>query len=617
MLLPTRISILLAVCGPLLIAARSAAAEDRFTLDYNDALTSVAFATDGKSLFVGTGDGKVLWWDRKHSEPRRVDTGNEDLVHEIALSPDGKLLAAAGADRHVRVWSTSDGKLLRVVDGLSEPPGSLDFAADGKHLLVASGDRALLFDVSQEASTPTVLKANGQVTLCRFSPAGKLGALATAENVEVWSLGDAPQRQHQLAISAGPRSVAWSPDGKLLAAAGGSQVLLWSTKDFAPQPALQRDRPVDGIAFAPDGRLAVASREIEILDPVSRRVQEVHRGFKGKISSVAFSPDGTQLASTSGEAFLGTVVSELKLWDTSGGDQRKVLAGHTGRVFDVAFTPDGKQLATVSDDKRVILWDAATGEEVRRIEHDHALLAVDISPDGKRLAFGGHDNEINLWNLADDKLERSIPGHESYLTCIKFSPDGKWLASGDRDYALQVWETASGKKKAHVKAHEVSCLAWSPDSRMIAFGTRGVADLGTLVVVNWQQGESGKVTIPMRQFPRDIAWTADGKTLAVGSRDYTICLWPLAQALTAQKPQLLRGHKDEVFAVAFSPDGKLLASGGGDNVIRLWDMATGKSVRTLRGHIGRINALAFSPDGKTLASAGLDRTARLWDVSKQ
>jgi serine/threonine protein kinase/dipeptidyl aminopeptidase/acylaminoacyl peptidase len=293
------------------------------------------------------------------------------------------------------------------------------------------------------------------------------------------------------------------------------------------------------------------------------------RGHEDWVTSVAFSPDGTTLAS-------GSYDNTIRRWDAATGKPLgEPLRGHEDWVTSVAFSPDGTTLASGSDDKTIRLWDAASGkplgEPLRGHEGDVASVA--FSPDGTTLASGSEDMTIRLWDAATGKpLGEPLRGHEWWVSSVAFSPDGTTLASGSYDNTIRRWDAATGKP------------------------------LGEPL-----RGHEDRVT--------SVAFSPDGKTLASGSDDTTIRLWDAATGKPLGEP--LRGHEDWVTSVAFSPDGKTLASGSDDTTIRLWDAATGKPLgEPLRGHEDWVTSVAFSPDGTTLASGGYDydATIRLWSA---
>ena len=279
------------------------------------------------------------------------------------------------------------------------------------------------------------------------------------------------------------------------------------------------------------------------------------------VSSVAYSPDGSTLAS-------GSADKTIKLWDIATGQELHTLTGHTNWVNSVAYSPDGSTLASGSIDPTIKFWDIATVQELRTLKgHTDWVYSVAYSSDGKILASGSDDNTIKLWNAATGQEFRTLTGHKGYVRSVAYSPDGKTLASGSWDNTIKLWNVATGQELRTLTGHTNNVL--------------------------------------------NVAFSPDRRTLASGSDDRTIKLWNVA---TGQELRTLKGHTGYVRSVAYSPDGKTLASGSGDSTIKLWDIATGQELRTLTGHTGRVYSVAYSPDGKSLASGGYDKTIKLWDI---
>src|SRR5262249_13218044 len=152
--------------------------------------------------------------------------------------------------------------------------------------------------------------------------------------------------------------------------------------------------------------------------------------LKGGAYSVAFSPDGTRLATGSGYSESSDknakhIPGDVKVWDLRTGQEIRSLKGHTRVVVCVVFSPDGKRLASASDDKTVKVWDSQTGQELLTFkEHTGRIRSVVFSPDGKRLASASEDTTVKLWDAQTGKVINNLKGHTNCLISVIFSPDG-------------------------------------------------------------------------------------------------------------------------------------------------------------------------------------------------
>ncbi len=287
-------------------------------------------------------------------------------------------------------------------------------------------------------------------------------------------------------------------------------------------------------------------------------------GHTNRVNSVAFSPDGTTLASGSNDR-------TVRLWNVATQREITTLTGHTDWVNSMAFSPDGKILASGSDDQTVRLWDVATQREITTLTgHIGWVNSVAFSPDGEILASGSNDRTVRLWNVATQREITTLTGHIGWVNSVAFSPDGKILASGSDDQTVKLWNVATQREITTLMEHlnVVSSVAFSPDGSTLASGA--------------------------------VSWEA-------------VRLWDVA---TRTNTATLSEHTDWVNSVAFSPDGKTLASGSDDQTVKLWNVETGRNVATFFKHTGVVQSVAFSPDGSTLASGNEDGSVLLWDSSE-
>lgn len=378
---------------------------------------------------------------------------------------------------------------------------------------------------------------------------------------------------------------------------------------------------LESVAFSPDGRVLASGSTgmLKLWDVATGKELRTLKGAAHDGDSMAFSPDGKILVAAGAGA-------EVKFWNVATGDELRVLGGHAGVVASFAFSPDGKKLLTGSYDQTIRLWDVAAWKELHAFKGAPCCaFVVAFSPDGKVIAGGGEKNSVKLWDAATGRELKSIEGAFSSVNALAFSPDGKTLAGKgisrpssnlEVPYGLiKLWDVQTGSELRTINASWSfkSQIAFSPDGKILAdAASKKLWDVQTGKALILLQAGNSTVTT--------VTFSRDGKTLAgAGGFDHTVKLWDPA---TGREVKSLRGYSQSVYAVAYSPDGGLLAVGGADGIVKLWDMVTGE-LRSFKGRTSFISSVAFSPDGKILAtseygkllpSGEIGDIIQLWDV---
>ncbi len=563
-------------------------------------VSCVAFSPDGKTLVSGSRRHHLVLWDVATGEPLRTFIDEYQIsVFSVAFSPDGKTVASGHARGYLRLWETTTGKHIRLFSGMRGEEGSV-----------------LPFEHT------------GPVHCVAFSPEGKTlasgGYYDRGTTVRLW---DTATGKHIRLLHSedgemdSVESIAFSPDGRTLAVGWGTGgISLSDTKtDAIPQYFDGHHRwAVSSLAFSPDGALFASCGEdktVRLWDMKTNDPLRTFTGHKDHVFSVAFSPDGKTVASSSKES--------VRLWNTQGEEHLRSVITHIA-ILDVAFSPDGKTLASGNEDGPVRLWDTKTGKPITTlIGHKGEVSNVAFSPDGKILASSGNeDKTVRLWDTRTGEPLITPIGHKGIVHSVVFCPDGKTFATeflGGTVY-LRDAKTSELRHTFNKEKHWVIGMAFSPDGQLHALlqdedRNRSLWDIEADELIC-------TFTVPVtKRYLWGVAFSPAGSVLATGMVDKTplgrrndiVWLW---DTTTGEHIRTLTGHLNNITCMAFSPDGQLLASGSEDETVLLWDLKTGKPPHILIGHNDDVLGVAFSPDGKTLASRCKDGTVLLWDLGK-
>ncbi|MEU4155164.1 trypsin-like peptidase domain-containing protein [Actinoplanes sp. NPDC026670] len=578
---------------------------------HGEAVYSLAFSPDGRTLATGSVDNTVRLWDVATGTSRLTLTGHTKVVFSLVFSPDGRTLATTSADNTARLWDVATGNNIHTLTGHTNGVWSVAFSPDGNTLATGGHDRLVrLWDVSTGSNRRTLTGHTDMVRSLVFSPDGRTLASGSTDNtVRLWDVISGTSRRTLTGHTGSVNAMAFSPGGDTLATGSTDNTMrLWNVATGTSRRTLTgHTDPVNAMAFSPGGEtLATGGQDntVRVWDVATGGIRRTLTGHTNVIFAVAFSADGETLAS-------GGQDNTVRLWDVATDTSRRTLTGHTGAVWSVAFSPRGETLATGGIDKSVRLWDVATRISRRTLTgHTAEVFAVAFSPSGRTLATGGLDKSVRLWDVATGTSSRTLTGHTGTVWSVAFSPDGDILASGGADNAVRLWDVATGTSSRTLTGHTdaVTSVAFSPDGRTLATGS---AD-NTVRLWDVSTGASSRTLTGHTNTVVSVAFSPDGRTLATGSADHAVRLWDVA---TGTSSRTLTGHTDAVASVAFSPDGSTLATGGFDKSVRLWDVATGTSSRTLTGHTDAVTSVAFSPDGRTLATGSADNTTTLWSTS--
>jgi WD40 repeat protein/predicted nucleic acid-binding protein len=301
------------------------------------------------------------------------------------------------------------------------------------------------------------------------------------------------------------------------------------------------------------------------------------RPLPALVGGVAVSPDGWLLAAAGERA-------TLVLFDAASGALLRRLEGHdpkassTGNVGAIAFEPNGRSLYSAGDDGRVIRWAIPSGEKLGEWRASYGeMRGLAIRPDGQQLATGDDSGTLTLWSLPEGRELKQLKGHEDAIAdstrSLVYSPNGQQLASTSYDRTTRLWDVVSGKAAQVLRGHNDAVMG--------------------------------------------VDFSPDGKLISTSSYDRRIVLW---QAATGQPLRVLTGHQNIVFGLRFSADGGTLYSASRDNTMRSWDVASGATLQVFQGHEAGLRSVALASVGADdvhawAVTAADDGTLRRWPLA--
>jgi WD40 repeat protein len=540
---------------------------------------------------------------------RGVLSGHTARVPVVRYAPDGSRLASGSLDGTVRLWDAASGEELLVLEGHHRRVRSLTFSPDGKRLIVSTWDSTLhLWDLARNRHVRR-WHTSANVSSVAFSADGRLLAVGL-DNGRVLILdGTTYERRRIYRHRGGVEAVAFAPNGSALACAVADNSDSESCRHYIRIWSLNSDKhlrkfwsgtgPPSCLAFTPDGRTLVWGTylgEVYSWEWGTRKRPRLLVTANDSLHALAVAPSGQEVAGASGP--------DVYIWTLASGSER-CLNGHGDIVEDVAFSPDGSQLASASSDSCVFLWRTDWIDQAGGPPMPGQNDSVAFSPNGKYLALGPSHGEIELWTVGDWTRERRVLGTWHRVTSLAFSPDSQRLAFAPSDNVVYVWELDTGMQLIRLEGHtwRVSALAFSPDGNTIASGSWDdsvqVWDLSARRLIRRIQIQG------MLNHVQSVTFTADGTHLLTGTWDGIARLWRLSDGHLVRKYEK---HDGAITGAAWSADGRYLATSSWDEKVIVWEASSGAVMRVVPA-LGEAGSVAFGePEGSWQARADSHET---------
>ena len=594
----------------------------------------------------------------------------------ISISPDDKIIAAANWNGILNLWESASGNLIHSFTHNTCYRADVQFSPDGRQVAATSHDNVRIWDVVTKKETMFLPgKANDGATCLAFHPNGTKLAVGYGyrlRTVRIWDLKKGKVLfqlpDHTQSLS----SVAFSPDGSLIASATGSwdwqtrspgqsgEVKLW---DAATGKELKRlaghKFAITRVAFSRKGNwLLTASTDgtIKTWNIKNGTPIWTFQGHEGWVCGACFTRDGNRIvssgsdttvrvwdawageelyllrghethvysvtASSNGKWFASGDWGTVKVWDANARPEGPVWQAHQQGIQAMAFAANGRSFVSAAVGKQLKVWDVSQVPEISvprervALSYPDDLYGVASAPDGSRIACVSYSGRVRVIDTATGKESYSIQRSGSGQG-VAYSSDGKVLAFGDGD-VIRICDSLDGRECRRFNASAVGSLTITPDKlRIISMTSHWPPKDGEIHIWDIQTGSRLRT---IKRAGGCLAVSVNARLVAGSPGSGLLTVW---ETDSGKEVWTLRGHKGMLTSAAFSPDGRRIVSVSSSqpekraNEVKIWDLATGQEILSLSGsHFGNASVV-FSPDGRCVLLGGGDGTLRMWRAATE
>lgn len=402
---------------------------------HRSTITSAAFSPDNRFVVTGSWDNTARIWEVPNGQPLQVLEGHKNWVNAVSFSMDGKLILTGSKDQTLRLWEASSAHLVGVLEGHTEEVTGIAFSGDSRFIVSSSEDKtARIWDATKPFLPPLSQSHTAEISCLAISSDSRF-LLSGSEDktVKLWEIANNEVRLSLESGMAIVESVAFSPDGSVMAASNSYTTTVWET--------------------------ASGRQLYQIFVQASL------------MTCLVFSPDGRYLLT-------GALDKTARLWEATTGNPVRSFLGHNNGIWDVAFSPDGQYILTGAYDHTARLNNINSGQtEIIFQGHSDGVTKVTFSPDGSKVLTASKDKTAKLWETNTGKLLVSFEGHSEEVTSVAFSPDGKLVLTSDSSGMVCFWvpstqqttseETAKGSLLMIYQAgSEVKVVQWQGSNQI-------------------------------------------------------------------------------------------------------------------------------------------------------
>jgi len=539
---------------------------------HKDVVRSVAYHPDSIRILTASDDNTARVWDGLTGQTLLTLQAHKYPIFSADYSHDGTRIVTAEGNYTACVWNADSGKALLTLQGHKGSIFSVDYSHDSTRIVTASGDKtARTWDAYNGQALLTLQGHKAWVWSATYSPdstqiltTSGFGSDSKDNTARVWN---ADSGQVLLTLQ-GHKDTVWSAayslDGsRIITASSDKTARVWDAHSGQALLTLQHEGgAVRSATYSSDGKHIVTASDDE-----TARMWNPYNGqylltlqHESTVWSAAYSPDGTQIVTTSGSIFRSD--NTARLWDVHSGRVLLTLRGHEYPVISAEYSPNGARIVTASSDKTARIWDAHSGQLLLTLQHENEVHSATYSYDGTRIITASY-KDTRIWDAHSGQLLFTLQ-HEVNVYSATYSPDGTRIVTASSDKTAKIWDAHSGQLLLTLQHEDdVNSATYSPD------GTRIVAASYYGKTAKIWDAHSGQLllTLQHENGVNSATYSHDGTRIVTASSDKTAKIW---DAHSGQLLAILTGHQDSVISAEFSPDGKQIITASYDNTVRIW-----------------------------------------------
>lgn len=554
-----------------------------------------------------------------------VPTGHSDYIFSLALSADGKYIVTGSAPA-VKLFETVSGKEIQTFSYHNGVVRAVAISSNGKYIATGGSDGKLII---WETSTKKLLYSFSRDTLLglAFSPDNAFlfstGAdhlvvktnVSTGQSVAHYPVADKKKKQKKndpIPEHISNTSLAISKDGKFLAVGSGKGLIsvlnaenMELIKTVNPCP----EKKISSLAFSPDGtRLAsCCSNSGCLIDISSGTVISTLKGHTDVVSSVYFSPDGKYLIT-------GSRDGKVKFWDPTSGSEIRIILDVGYKIYAIQYSPDSRFVYTVGTSTQISQYDLNTKKETGIFAPYGDAINSLVITDNNMLVAGSWDKRIKMFDLSGNKGVVSWIAHDKEIYDAKISPNGQYLVSGSFDKMVKIWNLSTRQLIRQYGPYKQRVGSFFFVNNKQVMGAIGEAK-----VAFWSIDEQKALTksIEKNNYPSVSACclSNDKNFWLLGMGDGFTWMWD--ENNKSLPPQFDDRFGGYINAVAISPTETHFALATSKQGLQLHklDRKWVRSAEVVFSGRGDVDAVAFSPDGSMLAGESENNVICIWNVN--